>query len=154
MKLTAILLIFMSGLAFGQKPSASIPVKHFILNKSGVALDGYDPVSYFGSKPFKGKKEFAIKHLQVVYQFSSESNKEIFKKDPDKYIPSYGGWCAYAIGKKSEKVEPDFTNFKIVDGKINLFYKDFFTNTLDDWNKDEASLNKKAILNWEKIVLK
>lgn len=133
----------------------NIPPRHFLLTKAGIALEGYDPVSYFaGKKPLKGKSEFALKHEGIIYRFASESNKQTFSKNPGRYVPAYGGWCAYAIGKTGEKVEPDFENFKIVDGRVNLFYKNFFTNTLDDWNKDEAKLNSKAIKNWESIIKK
>jgi hypothetical protein len=56
------------------------------------------------------------------------------------------------MGKKNKKVEVDPKNFKIVDGKLNLFYKDFFGNTLDDWNEDEANLKKLAQANWLKTL--
>ena len=73
-----------------------------------------------------------------------------FKKDPTKYEPQYGGWCAYAMGAKGEKVEINPETFKIVDGKLYLFYNRFFSNTLTDWNKDEAHLKKQADVNWQK----
>jgi YHS domain-containing protein len=153
MKPLLIFLLLFSSSVFGQ--NQNIPTKHFLLTKAGIALDGFDPTSYFaGKKPLKGKPEFALKHEGVIYHFASESNKQTFSKNANKYIPAYGGWCAYAIGKTGAKVEPDFENFKIVDGRVNLFYKNFFTNTLDDWNKDEANLNSKAIKNWESIIKK
>jgi hypothetical protein len=58
--------------------------------------------------------------------------------------PAYGGWCAYAMGSTGEKVSVDPKTFKIVNGRLNLFYNRFFNNTLDDWNKDEVNLKKKA----------
>jgi hypothetical protein len=51
-------------------------------------------------------------------------------------------------------VEPDPENFKIVDGKVNLFYKDFFGNTLNDWNEDEKALKTKAVENWSVKIYK
>lgn len=79
-------------------------------------------------------------------------NKEEFIKNPAKYEPAYGGWCAYAMGSDGEKVSVDPKTFKIVNGRLNLFYNKFFNNTLDDWNKDEANLKKKADVNWQKTV--
>jgi hypothetical protein len=75
---------------------------------------------------------------------------EKFKKNPKKFEPAYGGWCAYAMGKTGEKVEIDPASFKITDGRLFLFYKDFFTDTRDKWSKDEKPLNQKADTNWKK----
>ncbi|MEO5595195.1 MAG: YHS domain-containing (seleno)protein [Chitinophagaceae bacterium] len=125
--------------------------KQFNLN-DGIAISGYDPVTYFTlNKPVKGNKENAVAYEGVTYYFSSAANKEEFKKNPGKYEPEYGGWCSYAMGAKGEKVEVDPKTFKIVNGKLNLFYNKFFNNTLTDWNKDEANLKKKADASWTKI---
>jgi len=84
------------------------------------------------------------------YRFASAANRDLFKASPARYQPQYGGWCAYAMGAKGEKVEVDPETFKIVDGKLYLFYNKFFNNTLKSWNKDEAGLKTKADVNWVK----
>jgi hypothetical protein len=56
------------------------------------------------------------------------------------------------MGAKGEKVEVDPETFKIVNGKLFLFYNAYFNNTLKSWNKDEANLNRKADANWKKII--
>jgi YHS domain-containing protein len=142
--------------AGAQTPTAetNLRKKHFWLDKKGVALQGYDPVSYFSGKPLEGKKEFVVIHKGIVYRFATDKNKQLFLAKPDAYEPAYGGWCAYAVGAKSSKVEPDPENFKIVDGKVNLFYKDFFGNTLNDWNEDEKALKTKAVENWSVKIYK
>lgn len=118
----------------------------------GLGIEGYDPVAYFTEgKAAKGKKEFAVYHQGITYLFSSAANKELFKKDPGHYEPAYGGWCAYAMGAKGEKVEVDPKTFKIVNGRLFLFYNKFFNNTLTDWNKDENNLRQKADKNWMKF---
>ena len=120
--------------------------------EGSVAIDGYDPVAYFKSnKAVKGKKDFAVSHQGIVYYFSSVGNKEEFKKDPSHYEPEYGGWCAYAMGEKGEKVNIDPETFKIVDNRLYLFYNKFFNNTLKSWNKDETRLKRSADANWVKI---
>jgi len=122
------------------------------LNKAGVAIDGYDPVAYFQqAKAVEGKKEYAAIVDGATYLFSSAQNAATFKADPAKYQPRYGGWCAYAMGASGEKVEIDPETFKIVDGKLYLFYNRFFNNTLKSWNKDEANLKQKADANWKKF---
>ncbi len=119
---------------------------------NGIAVDGYDVVGYFKSnKAIKGSKSFAVYYQGATYHFSSVENKEEFKKDPAKYEPQYGGWCAYAMGAKGEKVSIDPETFKIINGKLYLFYNSFFNNTLKSWNKDESNLKTKADANWVKI---
>lgn len=119
----------------------------------GLAIDGYDPVAYFSqSKAVKGKREIAIQQTGTIYHFSTESNRELFKKNPAKYTPAYGGWCAFAMGDSGEKVSINPETFKIVDGKLLLFYNAFFTNTLDSWNKDEKRLYSNANQNWNNLT--
>ena len=130
--------------------AASLRKKQFNLD-GGLAISGYDPVAYFSlNKAVKGSKDNALLYDGITYYFSSPANKEAFKKEPAKYEPAYGGWCAYAMGAKAEKVEIDPKTFKLVNGKLYLFYNKFFNNTLTDWNKDEANLKKKADANWDK----
>lgn len=130
---------------------ANFRKKEFLLEK-GIAISGYDPTSYFSGKAQKGKKEFSVVHEGIIYQFLNANNLETFKKNPTKYEPQYGGWCAYAMGSKGEKVEVDPETFKIVNGKLYLFYHTLFSNTLTDWNKDENSLKSKADINWNKFI--
>lgn len=118
-----------------------------------IAIQGYDPVAYFiQKKAVKGKSTLAVNFEGVVYNFSSQSNKDLFLKNPTQYEPQYGGWCAYAMGSTGEKVEIDPETFKIMDGKLNLFYNAYFNNTLKSWNKDEDNLKKKADSNWKKVI--
>lgn len=121
----------------------------FNIDKESVAVNGYDVVAYFNkNKAVKGNKQFAVNAEGVLYYFSSLVNKELFLKDWKKYEPQYGGWCAYAMGAAGEKVEVDPETFKIVNGKLYLFYHSWVNNTLTKWNKDEANLKAKADNNW------
>jgi YHS domain-containing protein len=122
------------------------------LDKAGVAIKGYDPVAYFQqAKAIEGKKEFVVMIDGVNYLFSTPQNAMLFKANPTKYQPQYGGWCAYAMGASGEKVDVDPETFKLIDGKLYLFYNRFFNNTLKPWNKDEINLKQKADANWQKI---
>jgi YHS domain-containing protein len=144
-------LILLTFQGFSQ--DASIRKKEFLLDK-GTAISGYDPTAYFSGKTQKGKKEFSYTQEGVNYLFANANNLETFKKNPAKYEPQYGGWCAFAMGSKGEKVEVDPETFKIVNGKLYLFYHTFFSNTLTDWNKDENALKTKADVNWSKHIKK
>lgn len=139
------------SIATAAQDAGSLRKKHFNL-EDGVAIGGYDPVAYFTqNKAVKGKKDMSVYYQGVTYYFSSPANKELFKGSPAKYEPEYGGWCAYAMGEKGEKISIDPETFKILNGKLYLFYNRFFNNTLKDWNKNEASLKAKADANWVKI---
>ena len=122
--------------------------KHFNTEK-GLAIKGYDPVAYFiQNKPVKGNPQITVSYDGITYFFTSIANKEAFQKDYKKYEPQYGGWCAYAMGSSGEKVEIDPETFKIVDGKLYLFYHTWVNNTLTKWNKQEAKLKSDADKNW------
>ncbi|MFV1884528.1 MAG: YHS domain-containing (seleno)protein [Balneola sp.] len=122
--------------------------EYFNLDKDKLAIKGYDPVSYFTEKePLEGQKELSHEYNGATYHFASEANLETFKADPAKYEPAYGGWCAYAMGK-GYTADANPKTFKIVDGKLLLFYNKFLVNTLPKWNKDEATLYPAAEKNW------
>ena len=143
--LTLIVLFTVSGFSQTAKRLES-----FNLEKK-IAIQGYDPVAYFKQKKaIKGKKELSFTNDGVIYNFSTKENKEIFMKTPTIYEPQYGGWCAFAMGSSSDKVEIDPETFKIIDNKLYLFYNAYFNNTLKSWNKDEKNLKAKADLNWKK----
>lgn len=125
--------------------------KHLNLEK-GVAIQGFDPVSYFSNKAVKGDKKLSVNYQGAVYYFSSVTNKNKFSENPSKHLPQYGGWCAFAMGDNGKKVEVDPETFKIVDGKLFLFYNAYFNNTLKSWNKDEKNLKAKADKNWSIII--
>jgi YHS domain-containing protein len=127
--------------------------KHLNVDDRKLAVDGYDVVAYFKEKKaVEGKSSFTVDHEGVKYRFASQTNKDLFVKSPTSYKPEYGGWCAYAMGAKAEKVEVDPETFKIIDGKLYLFYNRFFNNTLDTWNKNESELKANADKNWNKLI--
>ena len=145
------LLLVFSVSTFGQ--TDVLRKKHFNLSK-GIAISGYDPVAYFTvGKAVEGSSKISAEYQGITYYFSSAAYKELFSKNPSSYEPQYGGWCAYAMGTSGEKVEVDPSTFKIVNGKLYLFYNKYFNNTLKSWNKDENNLRSKADRNW-KIIFK
>lgn len=121
--------------------------------ENNLAIQGYDPVAYFTQKKaVKGSPAITTTYKNVTYRFATPADKELFLKNPDQYEPQYGGWCAYAMGATGEKVEIDPETFKIIDGKLYLFYHSFINNTLTKWNKDEANLHKQADASWAKLI--
>ena len=125
--------------------------KEHFNTKKNVAIEGFDPVSYFDNKPSEGKPQFSYNYKGIVYHFASAANLNKFKSAPEKYEPAYGGWCAYAMGDAGEKVKIDPDTFKIIDGKLYLFYNFWGNNTLNSWNKHEGKLKSNADKNWHQI---
>lgn len=65
---------------------------------AGLGLQGKDPVSFYSEAgPVDGNPAIQVRHQGVIYNFSSEENKEIFLANPNKYEPTYGGFCAWAM---------------------------------------------------------
>jgi YHS domain-containing protein len=146
-----VILFFLSFSLFSTNAQDAQRQKQFNHDKS-VAVKGYDAVAYFTqNKAIKGKSSFAVIYQGLKFFFASNENKEEFKKNPSRYEPQYGGWCAYAMGESGGKVDVDPETFKIVNGKLYLFYNKGLNNTLKSWNKNEASLKSKADVNWAKF---
>jgi len=141
-KITTILLIAISTTFFAQEYNL----------KKGYVAEGYDVVSYFSNAAEKGDKAYTAEFESVKFKFVSKQNLETFKSSPKKYIPAYGGFCAYAVGAKAEKVSIDPETFEIRDGKLYLFYNSWGTNTFEMWQEEGAEqLKEKADKNWVKI---
>ena len=130
---------------------AKVDIKHYNLKK-GLAIQGYDPVAYFTeNKAIEGKLANRFVYNGRAYHFATDANKKRFIKNPEKYEPAYGGYCAYAMAF-GDKVKIDPETFKVIDDKLYLFYNFNWNNTLKKWNKDEKNLHSKADQEWKKIV--
>jgi len=127
--------------------------KHYNL-KNHLGIQGYDPVSYFSGNPQKGNSAHAQTVKGVTYHFVSAANASKFKSNPAKYEPQFGGWCAYAFAEKAGKVKINPKSYKIISGKLYLFYRSApWGNTLKKWNKNsDAAQIKVASSEWSKFV--
>jgi len=119
---------------------------------SGVAIDGYSPVSYFTEgRARKGDPRFRAEHDGVIYQFASEKERKLFNENPEKYVPQCGGWCAFGMSIQ-DKFPVDPTAFAVLDGKLYLFLDNAEVNALELWKKgDEKELRRKAHAHWRKV---
>jgi len=119
------------------------------LDSTGVAIQGYDPVAFFtDNKPVKGTQNFLAKHDGAIYFFASKEHRDLFKENPAKYEPVFGGYCAYGVSR-NKLVEIDVEAFQIVDSKLLLQYS---KGVRDDFNKDTQGNLAKANANWPKLV--
>ncbi len=122
------------------------------LPSSGIALEGYCPVAYFAAnKAIRGRPEHASTHNDVTYYFVSADAKKVFERNPEKYIPAHGGWCAFGMTEE-DKFPVDPTNFKIVKGRLMVFLKNKNVDALALWNDgNESQLIAKADAHWKKV---
>lgn len=139
MKKSILLFLLLPLILFGQKKN---------IDEDLLAVEGYDLVSYFiQDSPEKGKEAFTLSWKGARYLFASKENKALFKKNPNKYLPAYGGWCAYAMAKGKE-VEINPKAFHIQQGQLYLFYKTNWVDTHAKWIKDEVTYKAKADQAW------
>lgn len=115
----------------------------------GVAIGGYDPVSYRQPDgPVAGNADYSADHDGVTYRFANEANLETFLGDPERYVPAYSGFCAVtlALGRVTC---PDYTNFQIEDDRLLLFEVTGFTNGRTLWNTDAPTFRQQANDNFD-----
>ena len=109
--------------------------------RSDAAILGYDSVAYFTvGKPVKGQDRFATEWMGAKWKFASQVNLDLFKSNPAKYAPQYGGYCAYGVAQDNlVSIEPD--KFTVLNGKLYLNYNAEVQAT---WLKDPARYVKQA----------
>lgn len=118
-------------------------------DRSGLALDGYDPVSYFdGGTPLEGRSDLRSKYQGAWYQFASIEHQRAFDATPEKYAPAFGGWCGYAVSiDRLSPIDPHL--FQILEGRLVLQHNE---KAWKLWNEDVAGNLKKAEDNWPGLV--
>jgi YHS domain-containing protein len=124
----------------GAPPSQLVNV-----DMAGLALEGYDPVAYFtDGKPVKGDPALARTYQGATYYFASAEHKNMFEKDPPRYLPAFGGFCGYAASiNKVSPVNP--TIWQVVDGRLVLQHT---PEAYALFNQDLAASYAKAQKNW------
>ena len=118
------------------------------VDSEGVGIHGYDPVLFFSEgKAVKGDPQYSSSYARAIYHFRSIDDKLAFEKDPAKYAPQYGGYCAMAMAMgKEEDADPTF--FLVHDGKL-LLQRNEKAHTM--FMKDPAGNHKKADEQWKKL---
>jgi YHS domain-containing protein len=96
------------------------PKARLNVDSNGVILKGYDPVAYFTRhQAVKGNPAVQTRFRGAIYYFASVADKVAFNKNPSKYVPQYGGFCAYHLSK-GELKDSDPTAFLIYKGKLYI----------------------------------
>ena len=130
---------------FAFAPKAAIP--DYNVDESNVAIHGYDTVAYFiADKALKGKSEFEHVWHDARWQFDSAGNRDLFVANPDRYAPTFGGYCALGLAA-GEYADGDPTAWTIVDGKL---YLNNTKGVREVWRKAPKAHIGNANYNWEK----
>ena len=116
-----------------------------------LAIKGYDVVAYFGAGvSTKGDERFVHRWNDATWQFATAKNRNLFARDPDKYAPQFGGYCAWAISHGyTADVDPEA--FRIVDGKLYLIYS---KSVELRWEQDIPGNIVRAQTNWPAVLQK
>jgi hypothetical protein len=118
------------------------------LDRAGLAIRGYDPVAYFREgKAVPGRAEFTAVHDAATYRFASAANRDAFAAAPARYLPAYGGYCAWAAAQ-GYKADADPQAFTVVGDRLFLNYNRDVHRT---WERDVAGNVAKADANWPRI---
>ena len=125
-------------------------------DENKLANKGYDVVNYFTTNTAaRGSAEFSTINDGATYYFVNAENLKNFKVNPNKYLPQFDGYCSFAIAKMNKKVPVNPETFRIDDGKLYLFYNDFWEgkpfNTIVPWLNNEAEMQKLAETNWKTL---
>jgi YHS domain-containing protein len=130
------------GSAAADSSASPVPA---VNTTDGLALKGYDPVAYFtDGQPTKGADQYGFQWKGVTYRFASAENLQRFRADPEKYLPQYGGYCAYAMSiDRIADIDPG--KWAIVGGKLYL-NNNLFSQTL--WSLNKSGNIASADRNW------
>lgn len=120
-----------------------------VYQDDGVAIEGFDTVAYFEqNKAIKGDNNYSHAYKGLIWNFSSEDNRNKFKQNPERFTPEYGGYCAYAMSK-GLVVSSDPEAYTLHQGKLYLNYSFSVRNT---WRKDIPGYLAKSEVNWQEKI--
>jgi YHS domain-containing protein len=141
--------LMLPAVALADQPPVNTLKNSFFSSRTDTAINGHDTVAYFTvGKPVKGLDSLATTWMGAVWKFSSQANLDLFKANPEKYAPQYGGYCAYGVAQGSlVKVEPE--QFTVRDGKLYLNYD---ADIQAKWLKDTATFIKSADVRFPQLL--
>src|SRR5690349_11467786 len=130
----------------GQSPAQAKTLVN--VDVQGVGAHGYDPVAFFTEgKAVRGDPQWKSTYGGATYYFQSSADRDLFEKEPAKYAPQYGGYCAMAMAMgKLEDADPNY--FLVHDDKL-LLQRNEKAHVM--FSKKPEVNHKKADENWVKI---
>ena len=117
----------------------------------GVGLGGYDPVAFFtDSAAMMGDSTYRASFGGATYFFMNEAHRALFQATPEKYVPRFGGFCAFGVSK-GHAVPIQIETWQLINGRLTLNYNKSVEAT---FNQDVAGNLERANANWPGIVEK
>jgi YHS domain-containing protein len=127
---------------------SSLALAGDFFEKDGVALRGYDPVSYFkANQPQLGTAEHSHVYQGSTFYFASADNKKLFIDNPEQYVPQFGGYCAFGASQ-GYKVSTQPDAYAVVNGKLYLNYN---AGAQKIWQQDTAGYIATAEKKWPEV---
>ncbi|MGE5801103.1 MAG: YHS domain-containing (seleno)protein [Gemmatimonadota bacterium] len=128
----------------GKQPQVNV-------DRGGSAVKGYDVVAYVtDGKPVEGNATFETTWNGATWRFASAAHRDLFRKDPEKFAPQFGGYCSWAVSR-GYTADVDPQAWKIVDGRLYLNYS---KSVQEKWSQDIPGNIAKARANWPKVLEK
>ena len=147
-RFTIALGLIAAGIVAGAAAYQKFPVN---VSRGDLALQGYDAVAYWTSgQPTKGSNSFEHRWKDAVWRFSTAANRDQFAKDPARYAPEFGGYCAYAVSR-GYTADIDPNAWRIVDGRLYLNYSKRVQKL---WEEDVPGNIAKGRQNWPGVLAK
>jgi YHS domain-containing protein len=145
---TLVLIALISGLALSFTGCVKKAEPASIMSVEQVALEGYDPVAYFVSnEAYKADGSYTYSYEGLTWNFKTSDNLESFKADPAKYIPVFGGFCAYELADEELVYsKPEF--WHIHNGQVYLFSR---KSAQEKWFRDMDAMIVKAQAHWNAL---
>ncbi len=130
------------------------PLSYFWWGKVNVenntAAHGQDVVAYFLGKSLKGNNKFSVTYDDILYLFSTAENANKFSLSPNKFVPQFGGYCAFATSK-GFTADVSINAWTVVENKL-YFFAD--TDMQKEWLNGIAHGSLKlSHVNWNKVQL-
>jgi YHS domain-containing protein len=133
---------------FAGKEESAMSTPEVNTDATGYVIRGYDPVAYFTEgRPVPGHSDLEVEYKGGKYLFASTANRDAFKADPEKYLPQYGGYCAFGVAM-GKKFDVDPASWRIVDTKL---YFNLNPVILEKWSADTKGYLQKSEKNWPQI---
>jgi len=145
----ALTIVTFSGAGWSRLPKPAPAPVNTLGSQSGTAIRGYDPVAYFtAGKPMRGNAAHALPYNGAIWLFATAENKSLFEKDPVKYAPAFGGYCAYGVSQGYlVKIEPDA--WSIRNGRLYLNYD---AGVRKQWEQAATEYIAKAERSWPSLI--
>lgn len=131
--------------SMSEHPSNAAVASHTLT----LGMSGYSPVSYIEhNRAEPGSPRYTAEYDGVTYFFTDDAQRRTFNQNPARFLPAFGGYCAFGCSVDSKFV-PDPTSFEVINGRTHLFLKNSAVDAKKLWDEaDRAEVLNKANTFW------